>query len=81
MKYYIDEKEVTEQEFKEKIWSQCIIHIINNHDAYFKEMKHLYNQLSPLEKTLGDYMMGKKEMQKYENQKEFEINGFRFKRE
>jgi hypothetical protein len=77
MKYFIDEKEVSQTEFKEKIYSQCLINVSQKDKSIYQD----YNKLTPFEMTLADNLLARNEAKQYENQMEFSINGFRFKRE
>ena len=82
MKYYIDEKEVKEEEFNDKVWSQCLVHAYLNVDNGIlqKDQKQIYENLAPLEQTLALNLIAKKAVDAYKTKTEFDINGFRFKK-
>lgn len=82
MEFFIDEKVVSEKDFNEKIFGQLFINVSQRIQDFieYDEYKE-YLKLSPMKQTLLEIGMAKKEALKYNNQKEFEINGFRFKKE
>jgi hypothetical protein len=83
LKYFIDKKEVSESVFNERLLGQCLIYVMSNEENFLnsKEIKKVYNQLSPLEQTMADNMAARKELEKYKEEEEFKINLYRFRRE
>jgi hypothetical protein len=82
MEFFIDEKTVTEAEFKEKVFSQLYINVAKGISNFVEADDYAeFLKLSPLNQTLVEIGVAKREARKYLDENEFEINSFRFKKE
>jgi cytoplasmic iron level regulating protein YaaA (DUF328/UPF0246 family) len=81
MKYFIDKKEVDEKKFKQEIINRCLIKADKGEIKLNDDEKKIYKKANPLEKTLFECMIAKKEAKKYEDLNEFHLMGYIFKKE
>ena len=82
MRYFIDDREVTEEEYKEKLRSQLYILITENvSDFLSSEENRILNNLSEFEKELAYHKVTRKNFEKYYALEQQELRNYRFKKE
>ena len=82
MRYFIDEREVSEEEYKEKLRSQLYILITENVSNFLNsEEKRAFNNLSEFEKELAYHKITRKNFDKYYALEQQELRNYRFKKE
>jgi hypothetical protein len=82
LRYFIDGKEVSEQEYQEKMKAQIYILITENIEHFLNsEEKKIFDNLSEFEKQLAYHMVSRREFNKYYGLNQQELRNYRFNKE